>query len=277
MRNSKFSHKDSVAARLRFGERGAADEICEWDGVRFELDLSDDVQRLIYFNVYEQKDLEVVAKLLAAESGAPLVFDIGANIGFYSLQLVKRTAARVYAFEPEPDNFRRLQRNICLNKFETRITPFNIAVSNESGNITFYKSLKGHSGWGSLAKYDDIAASEIKVKAISLDDFCARHRIGEIGLLKIDVEGYEFEVLDGARHLLARQAAKYILIEFNGVRLTQRGHDFESFYNIFAANRYEPQILNLDLLANIQRGIAAADNVCVNFLFVAKRGESSES
>lgn len=122
-----------------------------------------------------------------------IVFDIGANVGFYTLlaSTMIGPTGHVYAFEPLPRNLEYLRRHIALNKL-TNVTVFDSAVSEQTGVARFGC---GTSATGALS--DD---GEFSVKTIALDELDAS--LPPPSLLKIDVEGAELSVLRGAQRLL---------------------------------------------------------------------------
>jgi FkbM family methyltransferase len=129
------------------------------------------------------------------EPGA-VVYDIGANVGFFSLLAAVLTgdAGKVYAFEPLPRNIRYLRRHVQINHLDT-IEVIEAAVSDHQGEAYF--DLGPSSAMGRLA-----AGGELKVQLVSLDAMLAEGRLASPDVMKVDVEGAEFDALCGARHLL---------------------------------------------------------------------------
>ncbi len=123
-----------------------------------------------------------------------LVIDIGAHIGLFSIFAATYAAnGRVYAFEPAPENFRMLQRNIRLNKI-SNIIPANQAVAGVGGTRDFilYKdSTAAHSFIFGKTEERDI----IKVQTVSLDEIVKKNDIQAIDFLKMDCEGAEYGIL----------------------------------------------------------------------------------
>jgi FkbM family methyltransferase len=101
-------------------------------------------------------------------------FDIGSNVGFYALNFAKQTGrnGKVFAFEPEPETYQKLVRNIELNQFQPIIETFNMAVSEKSGEKNFYITSKLSSAWGTtIPEEKERAIVTFSVKTISLDEF----------------------------------------------------------------------------------------------------------
>ena len=128
-----------------------------------------------------------------------VVYDIGANVGYYSLMaaVVAGVSGHVYAFEPLPRNVDYLRKHVALNKLEDRISVFDVAVSDQTGEAAF--DLGASTSMGHLDE-----SGEIKVKMARLDDLLTEGQVNPPDYMKVDVEGAEFDVLNGARELLAK-------------------------------------------------------------------------
>lgn len=150
-------------------------------------------------------------------SDAPIV-DVGANIGVVSLLLAKEYPnRRIFSLEPAPSTFAALQRNVALNGVEN-ISLNQIALSDTVGEIPF-NAEPADRGNSRLAG-DGIAriatqgiSDRVMVQTTTLDTFAEEHGLKEIGLLKIDVEGFEATVLRGARQVLQRRLPELIFME----------------------------------------------------------------
>jgi FkbM family methyltransferase len=140
-----------------------------------------------------------------------VLFDVGAHAGYFTLLAARRVGAsgQVVAFEPEPHNVAMLRANVVLNKLGN-VSVEAAAVAGREGTRRF-----GHgagSGTGALAE-----AGELEVRAVTLDAYCGRSRLTP-DAIKIDVEGGELEVLDGASALL-RDARPLVFLSTHGEAL----------------------------------------------------------
>jgi FkbM family methyltransferase len=127
------------------------------------------------------------------------IVDVGANIGLVSLLLARRFPGRaIHAFEPNPTTFETLEANIARNG-ASKVSCHRYAVSDADGTVMFDNDPIAR-GTASISRDGSRHAAE--VPAITLDSFVAKHAISSIGLLKIDVEGYETLVFRGAKHVL---------------------------------------------------------------------------
>lgn len=122
------------------------------------------------------------------------VLDLGANIGAFSIAAAARfPQSRIFAYEPEPDNFKMLCANIALNGFEARISPRRLGCSGDNDglllNVT--DNAAGHSHYWA-------GEETIRVPTVSLKSIMEREGISQCDLLKMDVEGSEYETLYAA-------------------------------------------------------------------------------
>lgn len=234
--------------------------------IRYRLNTRDDIQQLIFLNAYESAELNALASLVRPGS---ICIDVGANIGFFTCHLARLVGpkGRVFAFEPDVENAQRLRDNVILNGYEGIVDIHLIALSSYSGSSTFYKSTGGHSGWGSLIKYADIRTEERVVQTETLDRFCAALPPGQVDLLKVDIEGLEFEFLVGANKMFEERRFENVLIEFNGPRLAEHGHSLDELLNYFTQRHY--LVSDADHVANLDR--VRAKGEVFNLLFSASR------
>jgi FkbM family methyltransferase len=161
---------------------------------------------------------------LAAAKDIGLLFDAGANCGFYSLtQASRRADLRVCSFEPHPETFRHLQRNIELNGWNARVTAVQAAVAARSGTCTLQVSGESSMGVVANAAVNPLERPEnVEVNMVSFDDYAKLYgRYPD--LIKIDVEGFEVEVLRGARECLDR--ARYVVVEVHSEALARETLD----------------------------------------------------
>lgn len=154
---------------------------------------------------FEAKELDVFEALAAQ---AEVFFDVGANIGLYSVIGCSRSERLVsHAFEPVLENQRLLEKNIAAHGYEERIFVAPVAVSASAGTATI--SLR-HSGTHSLEAHPGHPTRQ--VQTVTLDGFAAQLGRGP-DLMKIDVEGHEPAVIEGAWEMLTR-CQPTLLMEF---------------------------------------------------------------
>lgn len=265
IRRFNFKGKGSIIQRIR-PEAMRREVTADCDGILYRLDLQDDVQRELYFNRYEDRDIQQAMDLIP-QGGTCL--DVGANNGAFALRMAQKVGENglVHAFEPDRYVFQRLLHNSCLNGFENQLHCHNVAITNSTGPIAFYRSERAHSGWGSLIKFGGIAVQEDSVEGTTLDHFITAERIRKVDLIKIDVEANEPELLEGARQSLVDHVFRYIFIEYNGYRLVERGKTLDDFLQPMITAGYQPVKLRIELLRKMQQGLVPLRSVCTNFLF----------
>jgi FkbM family methyltransferase len=125
-----------------------------------------------------------------------VVYDVGANVGFYTLlsSVLTGDQGRVYAFEPVPDNLRELRNHLAINHVSNCIV-IEAAVAAEDGAASFERALERTEG--RLSAYGDIV-----VRTVALDSLLMRGSISPPSLMKIDIEGAEVECLRGAEQTI---------------------------------------------------------------------------
>ena len=153
---------------------------------------------LILYGDRERESYQFTKTLLKKDFVA---FDIGANIGYYVI-LESKMCKKVYAIEPEISNFNLLNKNISLNKLSNVIT-FNKAISDKLGDIDFFISVKSnmHSIYSDYK--DNNIVEKIKVKALSLDEFCIQNNVYP-DFLRMDIQGGEYQVFKGMNDILKK-------------------------------------------------------------------------
>jgi FkbM family methyltransferase len=188
--------------------------------------------RTIARSVYASGDWDplLVGSVFAAldEYGFPYrgrtFLEIGANFGVYSLPAVAAHGfARAVAYEPDPSSFELLVRNIRHNGLEDRLAAHNVALSAAPGELRL-KLGTSNAGDNRIVGTGAVAAdaSTVLVPARTLDDEVAAGRIplDELGLVWLDVQGHEAEVLAGAKSLLARRVP--LVVEYATTMLDPR-------------------------------------------------------
>ena len=161
-----------------------------------------------------------------------VILDIGANVGAYSVLFgiwARRSGGRVFAFEPSPTIYPWLKRHIQLNHLDTVVTSLQLAVSSKNGFVGW--DAGESEGAGHLALESPTPDSTSMVRTTSLDAFCASEKV-QPDVVKIDVEGFEFEVLEGASVLLGPSRGSSIptvFVELHPTAWTRLGRSREDW------------------------------------------------
>lgn len=177
-------------------------------------------------NPPEEKLLKFARRYLKA---GMVVIDVGAHQGLYTLLAASRVgpSGMVIAFEPAAPHYRKLKRNVALNRY-SQVVLENAAVGDAVGSTDFYICL-GHQGGLSsrrrpLAEDLVVATRLVTTPLTSLDAYVQSNNIGCADFLKIDVEGGELEVLKGATTMLSQSLRPVILCEVEDIRTQAWGY-----------------------------------------------------
>lgn len=164
----------------------------------------------IYLGLHEFADMGFLLHFLRK---GDLFFDVGANIGSYTVLAAGEVGAHVVAFEPIPGTFSILENNIKVNKIAPLVNALNVGVGARAETLLFSEA------------YDTVnhvlppgersaAVNGIEVPVVAIDEVVHNNRCPI--LIKIDVEGFETEVLNGMHAVLQYENLKGIIIELNG-------------------------------------------------------------
>ena len=202
-------------------------------GVKTALELN------VVFDSYNEVTVLELIKVYA-HKGYNFI-DVGANIGLHTLTAAASNSdIEIYSFEPEPYNFQQLVENIVLNKF-LNIRPFKMGL----GNLSSTKTLNINEGWNkgkhSLKINFEGSNKKIKIPLTTLDSFKENIECENL-IIKIDVEGYEKEVIEGAKTVFYQTENVILIIELleennsflicNEITNKLRENNFEYMYKI---------------------------------------------
>ncbi len=198
-------------------------------------------------------------------SGA-VVFDIGANVGFYSLVAAPLAGptGTVYCFEPMTQQFERLTQNISRNKL-ARVFPQKLALSDRAGEAVIHLTTPNNTGSASLLPASSARGSEFeeRVRCSTLDEFVATHELKRLDVMKIDVEGLELKVLQGGTSTIQRFRPT-ILIEVTQSLQERAGASRQQVYHWMGEQGY--QAFRIQSGATLQRIDVPEDGELIAFL-----------
>jgi FkbM family methyltransferase len=213
----------------------------------------------LYCCLHDFADMGYLLHVLTPDD---LFVDVGANVGSYTILACAAKGAKGISFEPVPSTFARLMDNLRINNLVERVEARNIGLSDREGELIF---TSGEDTTNHIVSGNEQASNAVQVKVLPLD---ATLEGATPSLLKIDVEGYEMRVLEGARQILGNEGLHSVIMELNG---SGRRYGFEDSQIInymsnfgFSTFRYEPFKRELN-------AVAADDCRLGNTLFI--RGE----
>lgn len=191
----------------------------------------------------EIKVLTNVVGTAFRDLASPVVFDVGANIGDYSL-LVKRhlPSAQIYAFEPAQSTFQQLEKHIAAEAGNGNIKPFKIGFSDAEKTVELHSYTIEGQEVSLLASIDlrqptqvvDVKTSvSERIQVQTIDTFCELEGVERIEFLKLDVEGHELAVLRGAQRMLRDRRIKIIQFEFGPANIYSRTF-FYDFWSLLS-------------------------------------------
>ena len=145
---------------------------------------------LVSSRLREGKELEIISGFI---KNGGVFFDIGANIGYYSLMAAKLGASKIIAIEPNPILLDRFTRNIKLNGFDRKIKTFQTGIGAKRASMDLRLS---HIDLGSSSIVNfKLNSDKIKIKIIPLSELLRKEGVTRVDVLKIDIEGFEDRAL----------------------------------------------------------------------------------
>jgi FkbM family methyltransferase len=204
----------------------------QW-GFRRSARLQDDMEAQGFVGVYE-----LPAEVAREVGRGDWVIDVGANVGSLTSHFCRLVGptGHVWAIEPVPYNIKRLEQLRDLNGLDyLAIIPG--ALGNRAGFVPLRLPQHGETGFASFTRSWDVGDT-LDVQTWTLDELVAGGE-GQLAFVKIDVEGYEPRVLEGAERTL-REMKPLVLCEFNDILLRDAGSSSEHLLEMFRQRGYSP-------------------------------------
>ena len=180
-----------------------------------------------------------------------VVLDIGANIGYYALILSDLVGkkGRVHCFEPDKKNFNYLEK---ATRSKGNITINHKAASSQTGAIKIYtsKNLNVDHRTYKPEEYDQ----EIEIEAVSMDDYLVKNlkeEGGRVDFLKMDIQGFEMEAIQGMHRLLRKNNDIKIISEFWPCGLKKAGSSMTSYFKFLTKNGFNCHLLEKNSLVKL--------------------------
>jgi FkbM family methyltransferase len=163
--------------------------------------------------------------------------DVGANVGLYSALAIHQGAGAVLSVEPHPEAFSFLKKTIVANEPGCPAAMENAAAGSERGELNLYSN-PDNKGDNRLYQ-DPMLTGRHKVRVETLDELCAKNGITSIDFLKVDVQGAEMLVFQGAKNILAASPRCLIMTEFWADGLKKCGTAPRDYLAFFSAQGFE--------------------------------------
>jgi len=213
------------------------------NGHRMQIDLRSRTEKWAFVSgSYDQDVIDyMVARL--NHPGATIL-DVGANVGFYSIPLglrLQKNGGQLHAFEPVPTNLNSLTRNVELNDLSGVVVPHQMALGDTNGQVELSLETDNNSETGNAVMLTGKTGTVIRANTTApirrLDDCAASLGITSCSLIKVDIEGGEYDFLKGSLHLIDR-SRPVIFGEFNPYWMRMQGYFFEDVMRLLAPFGY---------------------------------------
>ncbi len=199
-------------AKVLLGNLEGPDRVRDRFGFNYEVpDLREPIAFHLLINGSYEPQIQDLLHRILRPSGT--FIDVGANIGTFTIPAAKYVgpSGHVIAIEASPNIFNVLQKNVALNNIGN-VKLICAAAGSTNDDATFYPAPVDHFGMGSRAP--QFNATPITVQSVTLDLLASKLNLASIDLIKIDVEGFELDVLNGAGELLNRKNPPCVVFEF---------------------------------------------------------------
>jgi FkbM family methyltransferase len=172
------------------------------NGINYRLDISDYQDWIVYWGLCTDRP-EDLYPLIGKDN---VVFDVGSNLGDVCLTAATLVGpgGKVYAFEPDPVSYAKLTENLARNSFQN-IVASQLGLGEVPGTLTMKVNSPGNRGGNRVATESGPAgADSFPVNIETIDRFVTQQQVSRVDVIKVDVEGFEMQVLRGARETLLR-------------------------------------------------------------------------
>jgi FkbM family methyltransferase len=220
---------DSLVGRLvpnNYQYKPGSIRVAARNGIIYCFDLNDMVDWFNYFG-FKELEREKLFSLLKADD---VVIDVGANMGEFSLKVSRLVGngGRVISFEPDPVNYQRLKTNFSFNpQLAARVKVHNVGLGEFPGTVNLSVVNESNRGMNRVVK-DAVNFNSISIN--TLDNVLLPEQLTKVDWIKIDVEGFEMNVLKGAEHTI-QQFKPSLFIELDDKNLQEQNSSASELVN----------------------------------------------
>ncbi|MEM0502909.1 MAG: FkbM family methyltransferase, partial [Thermoplasmata archaeon] len=206
---------------------------CKRNGINLVLDISDYLQHYIYFKF---KDLSL-NKLINIIKPGDIVIDVGGNIGFVAMSIYKKMNGRViiHSFEPDNTNYTKFEQLLKINP-DIKINLNKVALGEDKYFAPLVMPTPDNRGGIRINK--NINHIKEKISVVTLDEYVKQNNIQLINVIKVDVEGFEYNVLKGASYTI-KKFHPILFIEWDNSNLKQQGVSIFILYDFLKKFNYK--------------------------------------
>ena len=180
-------------------------------GFRLMLDQRDLIQREIFYNGVYEPEITKIIKMKGSDIST--FIDIGANVGYYTCLMASLNVKNIYSFEPDKLSFQILKSNCRINTFKRDITLYNLALGGKQDSLLFNSSNVANTGISGFNTLIENTTCQYFVDVEKLDNIISDYQITENILVKIDVEGWEYNVIMGGVSFFSTNKNISIILE----------------------------------------------------------------
>lgn len=244
------------------------------NGLKFKVDLGDRLGCDIYYGFYQEYfDSQLMFNLLHPGS---IFLDIGANFGYWAVNVAKLTNGVVHAFEPDAAAYSLLEENVIKNGLQAIVACHQVAVGAENGETDFYVCQE--SSFSSMSPTGRAQLQEkVKISVSSLDTVLPQWGLSQIDGMKIDVEGHEFAVLQGGIETIKNSPTLIIMLEISAKNLNQERKEalINALSNVYQLG-FRGWVVDVDALRLISNAEEAASLASANLFLTLADSEREQ-
>jgi len=207
----------------------------EKQGINYRLDLSDIVDWYIYFGFKETSRQSLLDLMEVRHT----IIDIGANVGNVTLEAAKIVGSKgkVHSFEPDPENYVRLENNLNLNQF-SNIIPNKLGLGDAAGTFMIASVNPNNKGMNRIMNETTNNFKSRQIQVITLDTYVLEKKLHSVDIIKIDVEGFEYNVLKGGMKVI-NTFHPTLFIELDDNNLIDHGNSAKDLVRLLEEWGYE--------------------------------------